>query len=268
MYKKIVNQESSSYLLVMTACVNPASQLDKRFNFQRIDPILRLQDYKEALQYWLNYSDPRITKILFIENSGYRLDEIQKFYQQYLKETDYPKEVEFISLNCNEIPTGVHYGYAELSMLDEGLSRSKLLPSCQYIIKVTGRLIFPSLSKLLNLLPKSYDLCVDCRRNSLFVKSKQEFIVTQLMIFSRQFYKANLENIKCKLSTETPHIERMLYLELIKYEDSPGKVLRWKINVDPVGYAAHSGNSYQSLNKYLASLIRYVARRLFPKWWF
>lgn len=261
-------EHTSDYLLVMTACINPSTQLDERFKFKRTDPSLRLQDYKGALQYWLNYPDPRLGKILFIENSGYRLDAIQEVYQKYLSKADHPKEVEFISLDCNEIPDGLHYGYAELHMLDNGLSKSKLFLDCKYIIKVTGRLVFPKLGRLLNLLPKSYDVCVDCRRNSLFVSSRQEFVVTQLMIFSSEFYRNNIRNIKHKLTPEISHIEKVIYLELIKHKPSPNKILRWKINVDPVGYAAHSGSSYQTLSKYLASLMRSIARIFFPGWWF
>src|SRR5579863_580894 len=56
------------YLLVMTACVDPR-QGEYRLN--RADPTVRLEDYKTALRFWLQFPDTRIRNILFIENSKY-----------------------------------------------------------------------------------------------------------------------------------------------------------------------------------------------------
>ena len=57
---------SPSYLLVMTATILPAANAGVR----RADPQLRLEDYKRALRYWLNYEHSAADRILLLENSG------------------------------------------------------------------------------------------------------------------------------------------------------------------------------------------------------
>ena len=81
------------YLLVMTACVDP-SQGEYRLN--RADPTIRLEDYKTALRFWLQFPDKRIRNILFIENSNYPLDRLKSIAEH---ENPLKKNVEFIGLD-------------------------------------------------------------------------------------------------------------------------------------------------------------------------
>lgn len=253
----------SNYLLVMTACIDPQNGGNKGIaQVNRADPVLRLRDYEQALRFWLRYPDHRIDRILLIENTGYSLKSLQEIaaYENKLNKT-----VEFISLVCNECPPGIHYGYAELNMLDLGLAQSTLAQKSDYLIKVTGRLVFPTLTRLLDRLPDDYEFAVDFREQRIWKPYK--FVTTQLMIFSRSFYTEKLMDIKSKLSPEMPLIENLLYFELLRYASTPGAILRWSVNVDPVGYAAHTNTSYQSLKRRFVSLGRSICRKLLPNWW-
>ncbi len=253
--------ECSDYLLVMTACIVPNNDSIK---VVINDPIIRLEDYRKTLIFWLRYPDTRIGKILFIENSGFPLDSLK---ETVLLENNLSKQVEFISLMCNEQPPGIHYGYSELNMIDQGLSLSELVKNSRYIIKVTGRLVFPDLTALLKLLPSDYYFAVDCRKNSFFVKHLQEFVTTQLMFFSTDFYELKLRNIKSKMTQKMFLIENLLYSELINYMGSEGTIFRWPINVDPVGYAAHWHKDYRSFKQRLIYFFRGICRLFLPQWW-
>ena len=68
-------------------------------------------------------------------------------------------------------------------MIDYSFENSALLKSSSYFIKVTGRLVFYNLSKLLDMTPQGVLFSVDFRDNALFVKLPQRFVTTQLMIF-------------------------------------------------------------------------------------
>ena len=65
----------NEFLLTMTACIDPRKG---DCTLVRSDPAIRLADYESSLQYWLGYADPRIRRILFIENSGTLSDSLKR----------------------------------------------------------------------------------------------------------------------------------------------------------------------------------------------
>jgi len=251
----------ADYAIVMTACIDPSSGPIK---VARNDPAVRLQDYMDSLRFWLNLDDRRLSKIIFIENSGHPLEALRE-----LARTANPlrKQVEFIPLCCNHYPEGVHYGYAELNMIDEAFAASKLLSESPYFIKATGRLSFPGVSRLLDRLGNDYLFAVDCRDNTLPMRSPQIFATTQLMVFSTLFYRRHLLNAKAELSKDLSHIETLLYRKLSRFKGRQGAVLRWPVNVDPVGHAAHWHKQYDSPRQRAISLARAACRMVFPNWW-
>ncbi len=249
------------YAIVMTACIDPSTGPHQ---VVRSDPIVRARDYADSLRVWINNPDPRLSRIVFLENSGYPLDHLREFVDSLPSNG---KRVEFISMRCNECPPGISYGYPELVMLGRGLVQSELAAESRYWIKVTGRLRFPKISNLLDRLPNDYLFAVDCRDNTLFVASPQRFVTTQLMIFSADFYLQRLLGIESELTPGQAFIENLLFRKLLPLRGTPGAILRWPVNVDPVGKAAHWQKSYGSLKHTGINSFRSVCRRLFPNWW-
>ena len=252
---------NSEYVVVISACIDPSNG---SIQVSRSDPSIRLQDYINGLHFWLNIPDRRLDKIVFIENSGYPLDALKK-----LTNVSNPlnKQVEFISLCCNDYPEGVHYGYAELNMIDEAFTLSKLLNQSSYLIKATGRLTFPTISRLIDRLKYDFIFAVDCRNNRLFTPSPQVFTTTQLMIFSTAFYREHLIDIKAGLSKDMVCIESLLYNKLITFQGKKGAILRWQVNVDPSGYSSGWSKNYDSLKQKTINQVRAICRILFPSWW-
>lgn len=247
-----------NYVLVMTACIDPGGQHPE---LNRRDPNVRRQDYEEALRFWITHPDPRLKKIVFIENTGYPLQTLQ---DAAVAADIYHKKVEFISLQCNGCPPGLSYGYPELTMLDIGLPQSRLFQDSKYIIKTTGRLVFPDLPRLLNRLPDSYMFAVDSRDNKL---RGRPFITTQLMIFASEFYRSRLFGIRDQMTPQFEFIEHLFYQKLMTFKGQPGAILRWPVNVDPVGRAGHNGKDYSSPQKRALSVARAASRVLLPRWW-
>jgi hypothetical protein len=248
------------YLVVLTGCIDPSQGWVK---IPRGDPVVRLRDYQTALRFWLRHPDPRLRDILFLDNSGYPLDTLRELTEQ---ENALAKKVELLSFQCNEYPAGVHYGYAELALLDTGLSRSALAVECPYFVKATGRLTFPRISRLLDRLPESYWFAVDCRHHRPNGKP-QHVATTQLMLFATDFYRGNLCDIKDKLGDPPmKHIENLFYEELIPYHGDPRAILRWPVSVDPAGLSAF-GKNYRGLGQRLKNRARMFLRVLAPGWW-
>jgi hypothetical protein len=252
---------SSKYVIVMSACIDPSNGSIK---VPRNDPSIRLQDYINGLYFWLNISDRRLDKIVFIENSGYSLDVLKKMTRV---SNPFDKQVEFISLCCNYYPEGVHYGYAELNMIDEAFRLSPLLNESSYFIKATGRLTFPSIPRLIDRLTDDFMFAVDCRNNSIFTSTPQTFTTTQLMIFSTSFYKKHLLNAKSELSKDMTHIEALLYNKLMTFQGEEGAILRWPVSVDPSGYSSDWYKNYDSSKQKVINNMRAISRTILPNWW-
>ena len=251
------------FLLTMTACIDPSKG---EYPIMRSDPKIRLTDYEDALRYWLSRPDDRLRKILFIENSGYSLQSLENIVE---KENPLRKTVEFVSLDCNWYPPNGHYGYAEMRGLDLGLQKSKLRTQTTHMIKATGRLKFPTLSKLLDRLPADFDVAADARaRKIVRMTPERPFITTQIILFSHWFYERQLQGCYADLGKDgVTLIEWMFYDKLIPLKGTPGIVLRFPCNVDPVGIPAHRAHSYTHPMRRAVHAFRGATRRLLPNWW-
>ncbi len=254
------NPPTPSYLLVMTATIIPAANA----GVKRADPQLRLEDYKQALRYWLAYPHPAAGRILFLENSRADLSEL---YEIAANENPHHKPVEILSVPGNRIPEGANYGYTEMQMLDEGLPQSQLRQQTTHMIKVTGRLIFPALGKALDRTPKPFHLLVDCRKLG-FPRCGYD-ASTQLFACSHEFYGRVLRNSKQEMnSTDIRLLEHLIYRKVIPFKGQPGYHLRFPCNVEPVGYSGFKSKSYNTPGLAITRLIRAALRVIAPNYWF
>lgn len=246
---------------MLTACIDPSGT---GWQGVRNDPLVRLADYAEALRFWLSLPDPRLRWFIFLENSGYPLDVLRKIAAD---ENPLGKEVEFVPVSNIPCPAGVSYGFREFAAIDEGLEKSELARRCEYWIKVTGRLTFPTISRLLDRLPPTFDFSVDTRDNRWLVPHPQRMVTVQLMIFRKAFYDRELKGLNARLTPELPLIESAMFNKLVPYHGNAGAILRWPVNCDPRGQAAHWNKDYGSLNQRCRNTFRAICRRIAPNWW-
>jgi hypothetical protein len=248
------------YLLVMTATIIPAANAGVR----RSDPQLRLEDYKQALRYWLTYEHPAADRILLLENSGADLTELRAIAA---KENPRSKPVEILSVPGNTIPEGTNYGYTEMQMLDEGLALSQLRQQTTHMVKATGRLTFPALGKALDKIRQPFDLMVECRK--LGFPRRGYDASTQLFVCSNEFYDRVLRDSKKEMnSTEVRLLEHLIFRKVIPFKEQQGIYLRFPCNIDPVGYSGFKSRSYNSPKTALTRTIRAVLRVIAPGYWF
>jgi hypothetical protein len=261
---------SNKYLLVMTACIDPSAG---HYPIDRADPAVRLLDYQHALRFWLSYPDPRVHRILFIENSGHSLDTLKSIAAS---ENPFGKQIEFISLHCNWYPRTSHYGYAEMHMLDLGLQQSRLRRETTHMIKVSGRLTFPALRRLLDRIPDNFDFVADARVwKTPWKKHGVPFVATQLILFSHDFYSSHLQTQYDEMAGtyrrghQRPLLETFVYQKLAQQPpagDRP-RLLRFPCNVDPIGQPAHRSRSYSHPVQRVTNTFRAGMRRIAPGWW-
>ena len=252
--------QAPTYLLVMTATIVPAAGA----GVKRADPEVRLEDYKQALRFWLQYEHPCADRILLLENSGANLADLRAIADS---ENPRGKRVEFLSVPGNQIPAGSNYGYTEMQMLDEGLAQSELRRQTTHMIKVTGRLIFPALGKALDRTPKPFELLVDCRKLG-FPRSGFDASV-QVFSCSHAFYDRVLRDSKREMnSTDVRLLEHLIYRKVAPFQGQPGMYLRFPCNVEPVGYSGFKAKSYNTLGARITRVVRAIVRVVAPAYWF
>ncbi len=254
-----------NFALLLTACIMPTDATIQGTKLQRNDPVVRLEDYKKALLYWLKLEDARIKAIVFIENSGYSLTELQELAAANNKAG---RKIEFLQLPASVVPPGLHYGYQELEMIDNALEHSKLLSEVDYIIKTTGRLYFPNLSKLLDTI-KPEQLFISDSRDFDFLNQSHHYVLTTLFITKKQFYQQYLFKAKDTMVKATSLIELLFYhiLKPLHIANPSAVALRFPFNVNPVGFSATLNKSYVSKKQQLAFMVRGACRVLLPSFW-
>ena len=251
--------QQAEFVVVFTATITPV----KGAQIARTNPDERKRDYMTGFRFWIQNQDPRLRRILFVENSGASLDD---FRQEAESASD--KDIEFISVPPISLPPGLHYGYAEMHMLDYALSRSRHRSITTHMIKATGRLQFPNISALLDRLPSEFDIAVDTCQALPFGLRPQAFIPTQLFLASHSFYATTLQSSYHDLRPDYPfYIEHLIYERLKKMSDNPRILCRWPISVEPQGVAGYSGKQYDRLSRRILTTLRAALRKPIPGFW-
>ncbi len=250
----------SRLLLTLTATITP----DINAAVVRKDPSLRRADYLNAFRYWVNHPDPRLRQILFAENSGADLTE---FHEAASKSK---KSIEIISTAPVQLPPGLDYGYSELLMIDQALSQSLLRQNTTHMIKMTGRLTFPALPKLLNMVPDDVLLAADARSTLVFRRIRRGLIKLELFLVNHDFYDTHLRQLHASLlaSPGYPYnTEHFIFEHLEGLAKNTGVFFRFPVNCEPVGYAAHAGKRYDRPSRHFMTAARALSRVIAPKIW-
>ncbi|GIZ10043.1 MULTISPECIES: hypothetical protein [Flavobacterium] len=250
---------NKNMILLLTASIAP-----KQFknSIERNDVKTRLEDYKKALKFWLHHKDANITEIIFAENSGYDLTEIKQIFEL---ENSYNRKYHLIQKEETPAPEGFHYGYSELELLDYVFEKYPFASTEDYFIKVTGRLYFPELSKLILVTIPHYLFVADSRIYNFF-GLQNKHILTTVFICRVDFYQKYIFNQKGKMKDLTHSLFETLLVELL-YEKVQHALLRFPFNLNPIGIGAHSNKNYGSLKNTLMNTIRATFRKIAPNFW-
>ncbi len=254
------------YVLVLTATVNPGQSV----KVQRKDPEVRRRDYLSALDFWLQMKDSRLNRIVFLENSG---ADLSSFRELVSEKNPFHKSVEFISTEPVDIPEGIQHGWGELRMLDEGIAKSQLVSEGTHFIKATGRLIFPSLPRLLDRISGSPDVVAECRiptsefRRGLslipaILERRKAYATTQVILFRTSVYEAYFRGLHGRMEkwTLSGIMEYIIYMRLREVEQELNILWRFPVNCEPVGIGAKANQNYSSVPKRAVNFVRGLLR--------
>ncbi len=252
---------SKPLVVLMTATLSPGSYA----NAVCLSEIqVRTDDYITALRFWLQHRDPRISGIVFCENSG----SCCKAVAEQVADVTSIRPVELLGFFGNEQQSGVHYGYSELGIIDYALENSRILRLSEYFVKVTGRLTFPCISRLLDTLDENLEVAVDHRRSYRNESEPPLRARTQLMVFQTRFYRTVFFRRRDEMLGCYSHLEQFVAAKLLPYRNQLGVTMRWKNECQPVGFTAHGQGHYETGKARLKSKLRGFLRRFAPGiWW-
>ncbi|MDP3088416.1 MAG: hypothetical protein Q8M99_09570 [Methylotenera sp.] len=166
-----------NYLLMTATVTPPAGEL----LLTRIVPAQRLQDYTEALKFYLDEQNSYIDGVIFVDNSGHSLEELRLIAQDYLGS----KQIEILSFFGLDYPVEYGRGYGELKLIEYAYLNSKIMQAMKEddrFWKVTGRLQVTTIKKIIKLSSAYFDLCADFR-------CSRGHVDTRLIAFSIAGYK-------------------------------------------------------------------------------
>jgi len=135
----------SNTCIILTSTVNTQN---KNYIFQK-NGKERLETYLKSIRSWLHNTN---LKIILIENNGYEFKELEKEF------IIFKDRFEFISLNddtnLSSIELNLHNskdkGCNESFSINYAFQNSRLVKSCNFIIKITGRYYIPDFENFLN----------------------------------------------------------------------------------------------------------------------
>jgi hypothetical protein len=146
-------------ILLLTATVTPPAGA---VQLQRTDPGQRLDDYAQALQFYIPLLERRVfDAIVFTENSESDIGRLRGAAAA----SSARDRIEFISFQGLDYPPEFGRAYGELKLVDHAMRHSRLVQAAgpdTMVWKVTGRYIIRNIEKLLRVRPDARFVC-HCR---------------------------------------------------------------------------------------------------------
>lgn len=254
--------KKSKAVIVMTATITPSSGM---VNLQRRDPEVRLQDYCDALEFYLKMPDEYVDRVLFLENSGSDLSKLETL----AKTIEHNKQVEFISF-VGEYDPKHGKGTGETQMLDYGLSHSRFLCETDIFWKVTGRLKVLNMAQLLKTAPAGYELYCDLRDVPLIGDALGGNRWMDLRVFSCTVRNYNQLMRGRALDFSSLHCspEKTIFEDVKNLMNTGEKVVpRFLVQPKIAGFSGFGNASYRSKSYIAKESLRQVTRLVAPWLW-
>jgi hypothetical protein len=238
----------------MTATITPHNAR----NLARTDPVARLQDYYEALGFYLALIDRPLHGIVFVENS----DSDVTTLRQLVASRGLTGRVEFL---CNY---GVHLysekgrAHGEFKLLDYAMAASVMVIDAgvnHVVWKITGRYTVKNLASMIASAPRGFDAYVDMKDHP------RRWMDMRLMAWTSTGYDRIFRGIADDLDSKTHEMLMREYLP----KRAQGARLVPRFSKEPFidGVRGWDNNNYSKGSELLKCYVRSVGRVLTPWYW-
>ncbi len=148
-----------SHVLIMTATVTPPAGAP---GLTRVDPKVRLEDYRTALLHYLGLIGTELDAIVFAENSNADLSSLR----DSVALSGHDDRVEMVVFDGMDMPPSYGRCCGEALILDHAMATSKIVAAASpgtIFWKITGRYRVRNLATLIRRRPEQFDLYCDLR---------------------------------------------------------------------------------------------------------
>lgn len=248
--------------VLLTATITPPPGVPALL---RTDPAERLEDYRLALDFYLDIADEYVDRIVFAENSASDLTVLESLVAQ----RGGNKDVELLSFFGLDYPVEHGRGVGETRLIDTALTRSRVLRELderELFWKITGRLQIRNLARLVETAPANAMLYADFRRLPRPWVDTRVFACTRAAfrsLFSPRMNRMRHDELAAAGYTAP---EQWLFGELLAERASGNLVPRLRVEPTIRGYSGHGGD-YGRPSRRLWCAARATSRRLAPGLW-
>lgn len=231
------------------------------------DPDSRRAEYRRNVGFAVALDGgPR--RLVLAENSG---ADLTGFHDLQDAAQRAGKELELLSLDCNDFPGELGKGFGELRLLEAAAERSRLLAEAEVWVKLTGRQRVLNLPRLLASLPAEVEFGGDFRDTAIYrrlgLRMASGYCDTRLLVLRPDFFRRHLRGLGRGHARGEFSLEDNVFAAVAALPPSPRIVRRWPREPAFRGLAGHWGKDYGSPRERLKRGARAVTRRLLPWLW-
>jgi len=246
--------------LIMSATLVPPTTA-----VARADPVDRLNDYLDALRYYLALPNTVIDRILFVDNSDADLTPLAELAQH----VPHDKNIELISFEGNDHPYQRGKAYGEFKLMDFGLANTTLFGPDDIVWKTTGRLKFlnlPEMTWRCKTLP--FDVLCDLHNVPWVGSGKwRNYHNMDLRVFAFRMraYDAILRDLW--RTREEGFDAEFLYHRMCQKHQDLRILPRFPLQAQLQGISGRHQRDYRSTSQRTKDAVRSAARRIAPWLW-
>ncbi|SFC72981.1 hypothetical protein SAMN05216344_1363 [Polaromonas sp. OV174] len=253
-------RSSVSHGLIMTASLVPPQMA-----VARNDPADRLNDYIDALRFYLALPNVAIDRILFVDNTSSDLTSLI----QLARDFPHDKRVEFLTFDGNKHPIQRGKAYGEFKLMDHGLAMSTLFQADDIVWKTTGRLKFLNLPEMIDRSRRvQFDLMCDLH-NLPWVGSgswtDRRNMDLRAFAFRREAYD-NVFRDQWR-AHDSGFDASFMYQLVLRHSSDLRLITRFPLQPRLQGISGRHQRDYRSKSQATKDAVRSVARRLTPWLW-
>lgn len=245
-------------ILLMTATITP----DDSPELARTDPVLRLEDYAQALSFYIDQLRCRarngeIDGIVFVENSDSDVSSLTALAQA----RGVADRVEFIANYGRHSYPGRDRSVGESRLLDHAMTTSRLIEHAgarAVVWKITGRYQVRNLSRMVRSAPDRFDLYCDVRNRPI------AWLDLRFMAWTPGGYDRLLRGIAERLGTDPKEPAMHRYVTGLADADV---VKRYRTEPLIDGVRGWDNRHYAKGGALLKFWLRTASRRLAPALW-
>lgn len=222
------NVQKKRNIALLTATITPKSNQP---NLLLVDPIKRLQEYCQALEFYSALIDSDVIDgVVFAENSGFELRKLAEKYPS-------PK-IEWLGYDDLECSKNFHRGYGELRLIEKCVRDSKTLERLDEndaVWKISGRYILENMRSVIKHSNQEFDFYCDTRKG---------WAEMSVFAWSRLGYNSIVNGLSEKLKSDMA--PELILAQVISKNSRSDLTLVLKYEWPPflVGRRGSDGSSY------------------------